>query len=267
MSLFLSFLTAASFDDLSPLAREVLAGCEEQFQEEFLPLKPSAKQNFLLGTLDDCIEHDIKTDKGFLMCMRYSMWGDSEDFDDHLAEMQTCSDPCESVQSVSVPTYSDSGHRSASVVSSPIEKESLKEALEEFFAPKAVSRTGRRSTNNPKNSKFRCGVCGLCLSSHGALYNHATSSGHKSGLLAAFEKLREHALKPSHVVMVTYRKNSKEERPKLWNADPSKYLEALTAYVQSDHSNPITEVYVRENRKIWVEERQDYRYETHDYHP
>lgn len=263
MSLFLALLNAKTFEELPVLARDAFAGFEEQIEKEFINApKFTSKQNLLLSVLDDCMQHEITSDRGYFLCWRYSMLDTDEDFDDHLEEMRTASDPAESVQSVSVPTFSEP-HRSVSEVSAPVDKETLKEALSEFFTPKVVSRTGRQVKNDPKNAKHRCGLCGLCMSSHGALFNHSKSSGHKAAVLAAIGKARTLiAENTARIPLVTYRNKAKEARPAIKAAPGEKWIDALERYVNDDYSNPILSLDLHEHTKVWSEKLGDYRYET-----
>jgi hypothetical protein len=264
MSLFLSFMTAASFGDLCPLAREVLAGCEDQFNDEFIPMKHHAKQNSLMGTLDDCMQYGITSDRGFLLMLRYSMYDTEEDVDDHLEEMRSASDPAESVQSISVPTYSEP-HRSVSEVSAPVDKDAIKEVLAEFFTPKSVSRTGRQAKNDPKNAKHRCSVCSLCMSSHGALYNHVKSSGHKKALLTQIPVMRRMmAENPSYQISLSYRSKAKEDKPVIKPGPEEKWLDAFERWVQDEYTNPVMDFGLREYKKTWCDKLGDYKHETRD---
>lgn len=190
-SIVSSTLTAKTFEELPSLVQAAVMKyfTKEDFNDEFVNnrhMNGSAKTQMLLGALEDIQKYQVATDKGFawmlVMVSRYGRGKDEmmgglvkmrQQIDDEEEQKKEAEEERDAQKKkVWIEEYKKTLAQQPPKKVMPqnlVTKNLLREVLGEYMHKKRP---------DPETDKYKCNVCNVCLSSHGALYNHNKSKSH-----------------------------------------------------------------------------------------
>lgn len=190
-SIVSSTLTAKTFEEMPSLVQAAVMKYwnKEDFVDEFVNnrhMNGTARTQMLLGALEDIQKYNVVSDKGFAwMLVMVSRCGRGKEEmmgglmkmrqqieDEEEQKREAAEDRDAQNKKMWIEEYKKTLAQQPPKKVMPqnlVTKNLLREVLGEYMHKKRPE---------PETEKYKCKACNVCLSSHGALYNHNKSKTH-----------------------------------------------------------------------------------------